>query len=164
MMPSTGRDWNTVRGTSPVPGGMSTNITSTWPQTMSVQNCLTVLAMTGPRKTTGSSSFSSNRDVDMMRTPYLLSLGSRPSPSRSISGEPLTPNMRGMEGPVISASSTAADRPFFCTAQASREVTRDLPTPPLPETTPMTRFTVDFSLPAIWKLFSSHLSLQELQL
>ena len=25
MMPSTGRDWNTVRGTSPVPGGMSTN-------------------------------------------------------------------------------------------------------------------------------------------
>ena len=24
--PSTGRDWNTVRGTSPVPGGMSTNI------------------------------------------------------------------------------------------------------------------------------------------
>ena len=24
-MPSTGRDWNTVRGTSPVPGGMSTN-------------------------------------------------------------------------------------------------------------------------------------------
>ena len=26
MMPSTGRDWNTVRGTSPVPGGISTNI------------------------------------------------------------------------------------------------------------------------------------------
>ena len=25
-MPSTGRDWNTVRGTSPVPGGMSTNM------------------------------------------------------------------------------------------------------------------------------------------
>ena len=25
-MPSTGRDWNTVRGTSPVPGGISTNI------------------------------------------------------------------------------------------------------------------------------------------
>ena len=24
-MPSTGRVWNTVRGTSPVPGGMSTN-------------------------------------------------------------------------------------------------------------------------------------------
>ena len=24
-MPSTGRDWNTVRGTSPVPGGISTN-------------------------------------------------------------------------------------------------------------------------------------------
>ena len=25
ITPSTGRDWNTVRGTSPVPGGMSTN-------------------------------------------------------------------------------------------------------------------------------------------
>ena len=25
-MPSTGRDWNTVSGTSPVPGGISTNI------------------------------------------------------------------------------------------------------------------------------------------
>ena len=24
-IPSTGRDWNTVRGTSPVPGGISTN-------------------------------------------------------------------------------------------------------------------------------------------
>ena len=24
--PSTGRDWKTVRGTSPVPGGISTNI------------------------------------------------------------------------------------------------------------------------------------------
>ncbi len=24
--PATGRDWNTVSGTSPVPGGMSTNI------------------------------------------------------------------------------------------------------------------------------------------
>ena len=24
--PFTGRDWNTVRGTSPVPGGMSTNM------------------------------------------------------------------------------------------------------------------------------------------
>ena len=26
MIPLTGRDWNTVRGTSPVPGGISTNI------------------------------------------------------------------------------------------------------------------------------------------
>ena len=26
IIPSTGRDWNTVSGTSPVPGGMSTNM------------------------------------------------------------------------------------------------------------------------------------------
>ena len=26
IIPSTGSDWNTVRGTSPVPGGISTNM------------------------------------------------------------------------------------------------------------------------------------------
>ena len=52
--PSTGRDWKTVRGTSPVPGGMSTNSTSMSPQCTSVQNCFTTPAMTGPRQTTGS--------------------------------------------------------------------------------------------------------------
>ena len=47
MMPSTGRLWKTVRGTSPVPGGISTKRKSTSFQTTSVQNCLTAPAMTG---------------------------------------------------------------------------------------------------------------------
>ena len=38
MMPSSGMDWKMVRGTSPVPGGMSTNMKSTSPQITSVQN------------------------------------------------------------------------------------------------------------------------------
>ena len=48
------------------------------------------------------------------------------------------PNILGMEGPVISASSTADFLPRAATAEASMEVTRDLPTPPLPLTTPIT--------------------------
>ena len=41
----------------------------------------------------------------------------------------------------MSASSTAALPVFRCSAQASSEVTRLLPTPPLPETTAITFFT-----------------------
>jgi len=52
-----------------------------------------------------------------------------------------TPNICGMEGPVMSASSTAALWPRRCISQASRLVTRLLPTPPLPLTTAMTRPT-----------------------
>ena len=40
-----------------------------------------------------------------------------------------------MDGPVMSASRMAARRPRFWAATASMEVTVDLPTPPLPETT-----------------------------
>ena len=54
--------------------------------------------------------------------------------------------MRGMEGPVMSASRIAARLPARAVALASRPVTRDLPTPPLPLTTPMTLRT---SLPAL---------------
>src|SRR5574344_977582 len=53
IIPSTGIDWNTVSGTSPVPGGQSMTITSTSPQMTSVQNCLTIPAMTGPLQRTG---------------------------------------------------------------------------------------------------------------
>ena len=51
------------------------------------------------------------------------------------------PKHLGMEGPVMSASSTATSLPRRRRLVASREVTRLLPTPPLPLTTPMTFFT-----------------------
>ena len=71
ITPATGRDWNTVSGTSPVPGGMSTNIYSTSSQSTSVQNCVTAPAMTGPRQTTGSVSFGSSRLMDISSMPVL---------------------------------------------------------------------------------------------
>ena len=78
MMPSTGSDWNTVSGTSPVPGGISTNMKSTSPHITSDQNCLTVPAMTGPRQTTGSVSFSSSRFRETIFTPVTLAAGMMP--------------------------------------------------------------------------------------
>ena len=75
MMPSIGSDWNTVSGTSPVPGGISTNMYSTSPQTTVDQNCVTVLLMMGPRQTTGSVVFSSKRFMLMTSTPVRLMTG-----------------------------------------------------------------------------------------
>ena len=65
MIPSIGSDWNTVRGTSPVPGGISMNITSRSPHATSVQNCVTAPAITGPLHTTGSLSFSVSKLSDI---------------------------------------------------------------------------------------------------
>ena len=53
------------------------------------------------------------------------------------------PKDLGMEGPVMSASSTAQRYPRRCISEASRLVTRDLPTPPLPETTATTFLTLE---------------------
>ena len=74
-MPSTGSVWNTVSGTSPVPGGMSTNRKSTSFQMTSCQNCLTVPAMMGPRHTTGSLSCSSSRFTLITSMPVRLCTG-----------------------------------------------------------------------------------------
>jgi hypothetical protein len=52
------------------------------------------------------------------------------------------PNDLGIEGPVISASSTAQALPLACIALASIDVTSDLPTPPLPLTMPITFLTL----------------------
>ena len=101
-MPSTGRLWNTVRGTSPVPGGISTNRKSTSFQTTSVQNCLTAPAITGPRHTTGSSSFSTSRLMLITSMPIRLWMGQQPLSSAM--ARPWMPNSLGMDGPVISAS------------------------------------------------------------
>jgi hypothetical protein len=48
----------------------------------------------------------------------------------------------GAEGPVMSASRTPTRFPFWDMATASMEVTVDLPTPPLPDTTAITFFTL----------------------
>lgn len=49
-----------------------------------------------------------------------------------------TPKACGIEGPVMSASMTPTLKPRRCMVTASWLVTMDLPTPPLPETTPNT--------------------------
>ena len=59
-------------------------------------------------------------------------------PSASAVSGFVMPNVLGMDGPVMSASRMATFLPRFCISLASRLVTRDLPTPPLPDTTPMT--------------------------
>ena len=63
--------------------------------------------MTGPRHTTGSLSSGSSRLMDMIWVPKRLTAGSIISPSDSTFSR--TPNARGMLGPVISASSMAAE-------------------------------------------------------
>ena len=80
----------------------------------------------------------------MSSTPPAETAGSMPA------SEPVArwwmPKAVGMEGPVMSASSTATLRPFFAIAAAREAVTVLLPTPPLPLTTAMTRFTLDMAL------------------
>lgn len=81
----------------------------------------------------------------MISTPLLLLQGKMwflPSPVACS----LMPNILGMEGPVMSASNTAVLKPRLLVAEAIMEVTRDLPTPPLPLTMPMTFFTLLNSL------------------
>ena len=55
------------------------------------------------------------------------------------------PKALGMDGPVMSASKMATDLPCFALPTASSDVTRDLPTPPLPLTMPMTFLTLENS-------------------
>ncbi len=105
IIPSTAMDWNTVSGTSPVPGGISINIKSTSVQITSVQNCLTVLAIIGPLQTTGSESFSKSKLTDIISIPVLLLIGN--SPNSLALAFSLIPKAFGIEGPVISASRMA---------------------------------------------------------
>ena len=90
--------------------------------------------MTGPRQTTGSVSLSSSRFTDISWMPVLVSTGTIASPCAM--ARLWTPKTLGMEGPVMSASSTATRLPRRCMVTANWLVTMDLPTPPLPETTP----------------------------
>ena len=115
------------------------NSTSLSPQITSVQNWPTAPAMTGPRQTTGSESLSRSRFKLITSMPVLVLTGRMPvSVPMAFS---LMPNALGMDGPVMSASRMPALRPWRCASTASREVTRLLPTPPLPLTTAITRPT-----------------------
>ena len=64
-------------------------------------------------------------------------------PSPSDVARSFTPKAVGIEGPVMSASSTATLSPRFCACTASSSVTRLFPTPPLPLITAITRATWD---------------------
>ena len=143
ITPSTGMVWNTVSITSPVPGGMSMNSTSLSPQITSVQNWPTAPAMTGPRQTTGSESLSRSRFRLITSMPVLVLTGRMPASVPMAFS--LMPNALGMDGPVMSASRMPTFRPWRCASTASREVTRLLPTPPLPLHTPTTFLMCDSS-------------------
>ena len=80
-------------------------------------------------------------------------------PSSVPSAGPLRPKALGIEGPVISASSIAVLKPFLFDAKAKRDVTKLLPTPPLPLTTPIT-FLIWLSLCGASKKLSDLRSLQ----
>ena len=76
----------------------------------------------------------------------------------------VTPKAVGAEGPVMSASSTPTRLPFRAMATASIEVTVDLPTPPLPDTTAMTFFTLAFGFSCASRLSALRSPQSELQL
>ena len=57
-----------------------------------------------------------------------------------------TPSMRGIENPQMSASSTPTVSPRAASAAATFAVIEDLPTPPLPLPTAMTRVVADTSV------------------
>ncbi len=103
IMPSRGTDWKSVSGTSPVPGGQSTMSRSVSFQIVSVQNCLTVPAMSEPLHTTGLFSSSSMRLTDMTSIPVFVLGGIMPCSSPVTS--PFRPKAFGTDGPVTSASS-----------------------------------------------------------
>lgn len=62
---------------------------------------------------------------------------------RAWTWRPLMPNILGMEGPVMSASRMPTLLPRRASSVAMAPVTNDLPTPPLPESTAITRLTSD---------------------
>ena len=70
-------------------------------------------------------------DITLMPLSVLSGLMDPSSPVAFL----VRPKALGMEGPVMSASRMAQFYPLFCMVVASMEVTKDLPTPPLPLTT-----------------------------
>ena len=93
---------------------------------------------------TGAVSSAESRFRDMSLMPPGVTAGSMPS------SVPVArwwmPKAVGMEGPVMSASSTATFLPRRAMATAREAVTVLLPTPPLPLTTAMTCLMLDLAL------------------
>ena len=81
---------------SPVPGGMSTTMTSSSPQSTSRSICCSALITIGPRQIIGVSSATRN-PIDMHLMPW-FSIGSSRLPS-AMRGLPEMPSMRGIDGP-----------------------------------------------------------------
>ena len=94
----------------------------------------------------------------MILIPLLASLGKSPYSFPKTS--PLTLKILGIEGPVISASKIPISKPSRRSPVASKLVTRDLPTPPLPLTTPITFLILEYLLGFSLKSLISHFSLQ----
>ncbi len=69
-----------------------------------------------------------------------------PSAAFEPASRPLTPSMRGIEKPQMSASSTPTVRPRAASAAARLAVIDDLPTPPLPLPTAITRVVAGTSV------------------
>ncbi len=80
---------------SPVPGGMSSTITSSSPQSTWPISCCSAPITIGPRHTMAVSG-STSRPIDMARIPH-ASTGSMRSPR--IAGLPRTPSICGRLGP-----------------------------------------------------------------
>ena len=125
----------------------------------SVQNWSTVPAMTGPRQITGAVSSSRSTFIDITSMPVLLFTGRMPS-SVPVAFS-VMPNIFGTDGPVMSASRIAACKPHLCAVTAKSAVVSDLPTPPLPLTTPMTFLIFESSCGAFLKSRSAQ-SLEQL--
>ena len=66
---------------------------------------------------------------------------------------PCTPYIFGIDGPVISASRIPTEYPCCTIIRARDAVTIDLPTPPLPLTTPITFFTCEYGFAGAFRSF-----------
>src|SRR3990172_5080138 len=95
----------------------------------------------GPRQITAASSLGRIRFMDMIGIPPFEAGGGSVCVPATTPGFSRTPNMRGIDGPVMSPSSTPTRRPRRFRPTASRPATRDFPTPPLPDITAMPCFT-----------------------
>src|SRR3989442_9977870 len=94
-------------------------------------------ATIGPRQITASPSSGRSRFIDMIGMPPRDFGGFNVLPSDE-TGFSRTPNIRGIEGPVMSPSRTPTRKPRRFRPTARRPATSDFPTPPLPDITAMT--------------------------
>ena len=89
----------------------------------------------GARQITALSSCGNSRFIDITSIPDSETTGKRPVSLPK--GRAVMPNMRGILAPVMSASRIPTLLPCRFKAIASKAVTSDLPTPPLPLITAM---------------------------